>query len=90
MRQSTKLRALERIKGLNFSDCIKFFGERNKREKRVGALARARLSREGELEIDDMTVISEGDDNGSYVMAWVWLEYKGVLGLDKEAETDIT
>jgi hypothetical protein len=86
MRQSTKLRALGRIKGLNFADCVEFFGERDDRQRRIGDLARQRLTYEGELEIDDTTVISEADDNGSYVMAWVWLGFGGVPGLDKELD----
>jgi hypothetical protein len=84
MRQPTKLRALAKIKGLNFVDCVKFFGERNDREQRIAELARERLTYEGELEIDDTTVISEPDDNGSYVMAWIWLDFSGVPGLDKK------
>jgi hypothetical protein len=83
MRQSTKLRALAKIKGLNFSDCVQFFGEKTGRERRTAAIARSRLSDEGQLEIDDTTVISEGEDNGSYVMAWVWVDFTGVAGLDK-------
>ena len=86
MRQSTKMRALAKIKGLNFADCVKIFGERNDRERRIAELARRRLTHEGELEIDDTTVISEADDNGSYVMAWIWLDFDGVPGLDKKLD----
>ncbi len=32
-------------------------------------------SKEGELEIDDDAKISEGDDNGAYVQAWVWVSF---------------
>jgi len=71
---------------LNFADCVEFFGERNDRQRRIAARARLRLTHEGELEIDDRTVISEADDNGSYVMAWVWLDFAGVPGLDKELD----
>jgi hypothetical protein len=71
---------------LNFADCVEFFGERDDRQRRIADLARQRVTHEGELEIDDRTVISEADDNGSYVMAWVWLDFGGVRGLDKELD----
>lgn len=32
------------------------------------------LNRDGELEIDDNAVVSESDDGGAYVQAWVWIE----------------
>jgi len=42
--------------------------------------------REGEVEIDDpchgMPIISEGGDNGAYVLAWVWADFAGTE-LDK-------
>ena len=87
MRTPTRLKALAKIKGLTFADCIRFFGERNARERRIVELARTRLLQEGELEIDDVAVISEGPDNGSYVMAWAWVDFAGVRGLDKEANS---
>jgi len=87
MRASRRLKALARIKGLSFADCVRFFGERNARERRIVELARTRLVHDGELEIDDVAVISEGLDNGSYVMAWAWVDFAGVPGLDKEANS---
>lgn len=30
-------------------------------------------TREGELEVDDNAIVSESDDGGAYVMAWVWV-----------------
>jgi len=87
MRRSTKLKALERIRGLNFADCVAFFGEKSDRERRIAMLGRERLTRDGELEIDDTTVVSEGEDNGSYVMTWSWVDFAGVPGLDKESAT---
>ena len=38
-------------------------------------------SRDGELEIDHGAVVSKGDDDGAYVMAWLWVT-------DKEAGID--
>jgi hypothetical protein len=40
---------------------------------------------DGEVEIDDDAALSEGDDNGTYVAAWVWVSYAGTE-LDKNAE----
>lgn len=39
--------------------------------------------KEGECEIDENAVVSEGDDNGAYVQAWVWVDFAGTA-LDKE------
>jgi hypothetical protein len=60
----------------------------NYRKRREAILAMAREqhntdSREGELEIDDNAKLSEGDDNGTYVQAWVWVSFAGTP-LDKE------
>lgn len=32
---------------------------------------------DGELEIDDNAIVSEGDENGAYVAAWVWVSFDG-------------
>jgi len=37
-----------------------------------------------ELEIDDNAVISEGDDNGCFVQAWMWVSFHDT-SLDKES-----
>lgn len=34
---------------------------------------------EGTLEIDSNAKISEGDDNGTYVAAWVWVPFKNTV-----------
>jgi hypothetical protein len=39
--------------------------------------------RDGELEIDDVAIVSEGDDNGAYVMSWRWVSFEGTP-LDKK------
>lgn len=54
------------------------------REPAIRALAKEQVEVEGELEIDDDAVVSEGDDNGAYVQAWVWVRFDGTK-LDKEA-----
>jgi hypothetical protein len=35
--------------------------------------ARAMYQDEGTLEIDDSALVSEGDEDGAYVQAWVWV-----------------
>jgi len=43
--------------------------------------AAMRESRDGELEIDPNAVVSQGDDAGAYVLAWLWIgdDFAGVL-----------
>jgi hypothetical protein len=54
-------------------------------ERRLGIieLAREQHQEEGEVEIDDNAQLSEGDDNGCYVQAWVWADFGGTK-FDKE------
>lgn len=42
---------------------------------------------EGEMQLDCPTVVSEGDDEGAYVMAWVWVsdEEAGITHVCEEA-----
>jgi hypothetical protein len=39
---------------------------------RYRAVARQRAS-EGDLEVDHNALVSKGDDDGAYVMAWLWI-----------------
>jgi hypothetical protein len=39
------------------------------------------------VEIDDTDLLSEGNDNGCYVQAWVWCDFAGTR-FDKEKEDD--
>lgn len=56
------------------------------RDLKVAQHAFDTLHKEGELEIDLLTVVvSEGDDNGAYVQAWVWVSFAGTE-FDKEKE----
>ena len=43
----------------------------------IGAACATTLAREGELEFDDDAIASEGDDNGAYLQAWVWVDFGG-------------
>jgi hypothetical protein len=56
------------------------------RDARIVALAQAQ-ARDGELEIDEGAVVSEGDDNGAYVSAWLWVDFADTE-FDKERDDD--
>ncbi|WP_321967149.1 hypothetical protein [Burkholderia cepacia] len=56
-------------------------------DRDIITLAREQLSRDGETEIDDSSIVSEGNDNGAYVLAWVWCSFEGTA-LDKEVDAD--
>jgi len=45
------------------------------RRLKIVQMARDEYEREGEIEIDDNAKLSEGDDNGAYVQAWVWVSF---------------
>jgi len=46
-------------------------------------LGREQHQKDGELEIDDDAEPSEGNDNGCYLQAWVWVDFAGTK-FDKE------
>lgn len=77
-----KQKALASIKGLVLSDCIAFFDARaSERDKKIADLVEAI---DAELEVDN-ALISEGDDNGAYVLCWAWVSFSGT-DFDKEPE----
>lgn len=55
------------------------------RDKQIVALAREQHERDGEIEFDDPVIVSEGEDNGAYVQAWIWVDFSGTP-LDKSEE----
>jgi len=57
------------------------------REQGIIALAREGKQIDGEVEIDDNALLSEGGDNGAYVAAWVWCDFSGTP-FDKEEESE--
>jgi len=57
--------------GLGFSACIEVFGERRENNPYATAVFEADHV-DGELEVDDVTVVSMSDD-GAYVMSWIWV-----------------
>lgn len=54
----------------------------SKRDRDVIALAHEQRARDGDIEFDQDAKVSEGDDNGAYVQAWVWIDFSGTE-LDK-------
>ena len=58
---------------------------KDERNDRIREMAHDFYHREGEIEIDFNAVVSEGNDNGAYVQAWVWVSFAGT-DLDKEKD----
>lgn len=54
-----------------------------RRRQKIVAKAQQAYHREGEVEVDDGAELSEGEDNGTYVQAWVWVSFAGTE-FDKE------
>jgi hypothetical protein len=67
------LTSLRQDHGLRFSDCVTAFA-RNRDSDPYARAAHKEYHQEGEIEIDDTTVVSEGGDLGAYVLAWVWVD----------------
>lgn len=82
-----KQEALAAIDGLTFADCTNFFNERaSERDKQIqelGCSSRA-IDNDGRTE-NDHAIISEGDDNGAYLLTWTWVSFEGT-DLDKEKD----
>lgn len=55
------------------------------RHKKIVEMAKAKHHRDGEVEIDGNALLSEGDSNGTYVQAWVWVDFAGTE-FDKDKE----
>lgn len=53
------------------------------RRKAIVELAIDQHHVDGEVEVDANAEVSEGEDNGAYVQAWVWVDFSG-MQLDKE------
>lgn len=71
--------------GLTFAECVQAFGVDRDTDPYAKA-AHEMYHRDGELEIDDTTVLSGSGDNGEYVLAWVWV-YNADAGLpDRDAD----
>jgi len=72
--------------GENDSDCSA--QSREERRLEIIELAREQREQKGAVEIDDNALLSEGNDNGCYVQAWVWVDFAGTRFDKEEHETD--
>lgn len=50
---------------------------KTKRNVTIVEMAKSEHEDEGTIEVDDNAIVSEGDDNGAYVEAWVWVSFSG-------------
>jgi hypothetical protein len=77
-----KQKALAAIGGLTFADCLAFFDSKaTDRDKQIAAL----VETEDEGFECDNAIVSEGGDNGAYVLGWRWASFSGTE-FDKEPE----
>lgn len=68
-----KQAALAAIEGLEISDVLRFFYDRaSERDKEIAELAPT----DDEHEIDG-AITSEGEDNGAFVLGWIWVDFAG-------------
>lgn len=81
-RTPAELRAFLEGEGIDFAACVGAFGQSSADNAYVRA-AQGK-SEEGELEIDETAVVSDGSDPGAYVLAWVWVSNKDA-GIDSSA-----
>lgn len=76
---------LTAIPGLTFAHVADFFHQRaTPRDKQIAEMVETTDDREV-----DWAITSEGDMNGSWVLAWTWVPFDGTP-LDKEAELEDT
>ncbi|GAA0005256.1 hypothetical protein [Bradyrhizobium elkanii] len=65
--------ALAAIPGLEIGDCLQFFYARaSERDKQIADL----VGTSDELETDG-AIVSEGESNGAFVLAWAWASFSG-------------
>jgi len=70
----SRLAALQTLvdQGLTFSEVMQVMGETAEENPYVAKAQEQ--ARDGELEVDERTIVSEGSDPGAYVLAWLWVE----------------
>ena len=74
--------ALAKIKDLTIGDAETFFDSRaSARDKQIAEM----VATDDELECTG-AVVSEGDENGAFVMTWTWVDFSGTA-LDKYCTT---
>jgi hypothetical protein len=59
------------------ADAIALVSETPERDAAIRKMADEQYGRDGECEIDNDAIVSEGDDNGAFVAAWVWVDFCG-------------
>ncbi len=75
---------LAAIKDLTIGDVLKFFGDRaTERDKQIADLVE---TGDEDFEVDE-SIVSEGDDNGAYVLGWRWASFYGT-DFDKDVENE--
>ena len=67
--------------------CEHCHAEAEDRRCEIIELAREQREIEGAVEIDDNAFLSEGNNNGCYVAAWVWVDFARTK-FDKEKGQD--
>lgn len=81
--EDPKQTALAAIEGLEIGDVLNFFyAKASARDKQIAEMA----GTSDELETDG-AIVSEGDSNGAFVLAWTWVSFSGTA-LDKDAEDE--
>lgn len=75
--------------GLSFGEIVNQLGDDDS-DPYVAAAQQHRLLEEGTLEVDGWAVVSRGDDDGAYVVAWLWVSNKaaGIAGDEEEEEEE--
>lgn len=56
--------------------------------KEVRDFAMERMNRDGSAEIDSDAIVSVGDDDGAYIMSWVWVDGEALREHSGEASCD--
>jgi hypothetical protein len=84
LEHGTALEALEEATG----HCLELVTVRatnnTQRQAIIRELAADEYHKDGSIEIDTFAEVSEGDENGAYVQAWVWVSFEGHDTLDKK------
>lgn len=69
-----KRKALEAISGLTVGDCLAFFDHNaTVRDQKIAAMVD---TKDESFEVDN-NIVSEGPDNGAYVLGWRWVTFEG-------------
>ena len=67
--------------------CADCYTQSEERRCAIIELARQQRQEEGLVEIDTNACLSEGNDNGCYVQAWVWVDFAETRFNKEKGET---